>query len=294
MSKIEKALEQAVKMRESVKRVFPEEAPPSDDNRVCLPDFEVGEGVVDMSRVNRHLVCITDPRSSGAEQYKKLRARLLKATKNDFLNTIMVTSSDMGEGKTVTAINLAVAMANAIDYSVLLVDADLRSPAVHTYLGIEAEYGLSDYLSGKKELPEILIKTGIGRLVLLPGGNPSENPAELLSSEKMRKLVQELKLRYKDRYVIFDSSPILITADSLSLSGYMDGVVFVVQADHTAEKTVTQAISLMKGSNILGVVLNSMPQYLTKKHHYPYYYPYGRGADPKKTGKGNGGSDGKD
>jgi receptor protein-tyrosine kinase/non-specific protein-tyrosine kinase len=288
MSKIEKALEQAVKMRESAKGVVPEATMASDD-RVCLANFEVGEAGVDMSRIDQHLVCVADSNSFGAEQYRKLWARLLRATKNDFLNTIMVTSADMGEGKTVTAINLAVTMANAIDYTVLLVDADLRNPTIHKYLGIAAKYGLSDYLSGKKEIPDILIKTGIGRLVLLPGGNPLENPAEMLSSERMKKLVEEMKHMYRDRYVIFDSSPVLVTADSLSLSGYMDGVLFVVQADHTSEKAVTQAISLMKGSNILGVVLNSMPQYLEKKRHYPYY-SYRTGASVREPVKGNGGN----
>jgi exopolysaccharide/PEP-CTERM locus tyrosine autokinase len=194
----------------------------------------------------------------------------------------MVTSSDAGEGKTITAINLAAAMANAIDHTVLLVDADLRNPSIHKYLGIKMKYGLSDYLTGKVDLTEVLVRPGIGKLVVLPGGNPPENPAELLSSEKMKNLVKELKYRYKDRYIIFDSVPILVTADSLSLSTYMDGIVFVVQADRTSEKDVAQALALIKGCNILGVVFNNVPQYFAKKP-YPYDYRYGARAYSGKS-----------
>jgi protein-tyrosine kinase len=269
MSRIEKALEKAVEMRESMRDAIAEET--ITDHKLASAEFEVGEAVVNPDLVDRHLVCLTDPHSSVGEQYKKLRARILKATSKDFLNTIMVTSPDIGEGKTITALNLAVTMANEFDYTVLLVDADLKHPTIPSYLGIEAKYGLSDYLMNKAKLQDILIKTGIGKLVVLPAGNPLENAAELLASERMRSLVQELKRRYKDRYIIFDSSPILITADSLSLSRYMDGIVFVIQAYRTTPKIVSHAISLIKGSNILGIVFNNVPEYLAKN-----LYPYGK------------------
>ncbi len=277
MSRIEKALEKAVKTRESIKEAVPEEII-TPDNQVTLPRFEVGESVLDPAAIDRHIVCISEPSSAAAEQYKKLRARILQITAKDFLNTIMVTSSDISEGKTVTAINLAVAIANEIDYTVLLVDADLRATSVHKYLGIKPKYGLSDYLTGKTGLSDILVKTGIGKLVVLPAGNPPENPAELLSSDKMKRLVNEIKLRYKDRYIIFDSSPVLVTADALSLGIHMDGVVFVVKAARTSQKAAEQAISLMKGCNILGIVFNDVPQYLAN-NLYPYYYPYGYTRD---------------
>lgn len=291
MSRIEKALEKAVKMRESRKEVVPEEIIIS-DNQVTLPRFEVevGEAVVDPATIDRHIVCIAEPNSPAAEQYKKLRARILKTTGKDFLNTIMVTSPDIGEGKTITAINLAVAIANEIDHTVLLVDADLRGTSIHKYLGIESRYGLSDYLTGRVELSKALIKTGIGKLVVLPGGKIPENPSELISSDKMRRLVHEIKLRYRDRYIIFDSLPILVAADTLSLGSYMDGIVFVIQAARTSHKAAEQALSLLKGCNILGVVFNNVPQFLTKSL-YPYYYSYyGRQGHLKKSESSNGGS----
>ena len=290
MSRIEKALEKAVKTRESIKETIQEEII-TPDNQVTLPRFEVGETVLDPAAIDRHIVCISEPSSAAAEQYKKLRARILQVTAKNFLNTIMVTSSDISEGKTITAINLAVAIANEIDYTVLLVDADLRNPSVQKYLGIKSKYGLSDYLTGKTGLSDILIKTGIGKLVVLPAGNPPENPAELLSSDKMKRLVNEIKLRYKDRYIIFDSSPVLVTADALSLGIYMDGVVFVVKAARTSQKAAEQAISLMKGCNILGIVFNDVPQYLAN-NLYPYYYPYGYTRDgySKKSDSGDKGN----
>ena len=282
MSRIEKALEKALEMKESMKEAT--EETPSSEHKIAFTGFEIGEALVNPDKVDSRIVCIKDPHSSSAEQYKKLRARILKATTKDFLNTLMVVSSDIGEGKTITSINLAVAIANEIDYTVLLVDADLKHPSVHKYLDIEPGYGLSDYLMGKAELSDILIKTGIGKLVLLPAGNPPENTVEPLSSERMKRLVQELKHRYKDRYIIFDSAPLLVTADSLPLSNYMDGIVLVVQAARTTPKTVSHALSLLKGCNILGVVFNNVPKDLAK-NLYPYYYLYGNEGYYKKPKK---------
>lgn len=281
MSRIEQALEKAVKMRESIKEVVPEEVITS-DNQVALPRFQIGDAVIDPAMVNKYIVCITEPHSSAAEQYKRLKARILKATAKDSFNTIMVTSSDIGEGKSITAINLAVAMSNEIDCTVLLVDGDLRNPSIHKYFGVKSKYGLGDYLMGRAELQDVLIKTGIGKLVILPGGEPPENAAELLSSEKMKMLVHEMRLRYKDRYVIFDSSPLLVAADTLSLGSYMEGIIFVIQEGRTSQKTAMQSISLMKGWNILGVVFNNVSKYLVKNLH-PYYYLYGSEKYFKKS-----------
>jgi receptor protein-tyrosine kinase/non-specific protein-tyrosine kinase len=280
MSKIEKALEKAINMRET-KNASVSEAATISDSRVTAHRFEVGDAIVDKALVDEHIVCLKDPVSSAAEQFKKLKAKILQETpKQDFFNTIMVTSSDVGEGKSITAINLAIELSNEIDHTVLLVDADLRNPSIHQYFGIEPEYGLSDYLTGKLNLSDILIKTGIGKLVILPAGKVAENAAELLSSEKMKMLVRELKLRYNDRYVIFDSTPLLVTADPLLLGRYMDGIIFVIQEGRTSHKAALQSISLMKGWNILGVVFNNVPQYLIRSH-YHYYYQ-------QKSNKGNG------
>jgi protein-tyrosine kinase len=273
MSRIERALEKALKMRRSETSPGRASSWPTTYRKFDPSVFEVGEGGIDTAAVNQHIVSITDPYSSAAEEYRKLRARIFQITEKDFLNTLMVTSSQAGEGKTVTAINLAVAIAHELDHTVLLIDADLRKPSVHTYLGLNPKYGLGDYLQNRSDLSlsDIMIKTGIGKLVVLPAGNPPEKPAELISSDRMRLLIREIKHRYRDRYIIFDSSPLLMTADSLSLCDYMDGIIFVVQAASTPKKAVTQALSSIKGYNILGTVFNAVPKYLAK-NLYPYYY----------------------
>jgi protein-tyrosine kinase len=276
MSRIERALEKALNIRR------PMTDPGRSSYSKCDPSvFEVGEAGVDPSSVNRHLVSITEPYSTAAEEYRKLRAKIMRATEANYLNTIMVTSSQAGEGKSMTAINLAVTIAQEIDHTVLLVDADLRRSSIHTYLGIKPEAGLSDFLESRAELSDVMIKTGIGKLVLLPAGNPPRNPSELISSERMRILIRELKFRYRDRYIIIDSSPLLMTADALSLCEYTDGIIFVVQADRTSMKAATQAASLLKGHNVLGTVFNDVPKHLAK-NLYPYYYSSTYGAPVKK------------
>lgn len=294
MSRIEKALERAVKLRESTAPAAPGTGMHSGEEKSAGPAFEVGAPLVDQSLVNKHIVFLTNPHSPAAEQYRKLRARIFRATAKDYLNTLMITSSDSGEGKTITAVNLAVAIAQELDRTVLLVDGDLRNPSVHKYLGIEARHGLSDYLMNRATIPDILVKTGIGRLVLLPAGSPVENPAELLASDRMKSLVYEMKHRYTDRYLIFDSAPVLLAADTLSLGNYMDGIVFVVQADRTSPKVVTSALALLKGYKILGSVFNNVPSYLGLRQ-YPYYYRYGYGGkyqtgSSRKTDGGDNGS----
>ena len=276
MSRIERALEKALKMRRS--ETSPGRAAfwPTTYSKFDPSVFEVGKDGIDTAAVDRHIVSITDPYSSAAEEYRKLRARIFQVTEKDFLNTLMVTSSQAGEGKTVTAINLAVAIAHEVDHTVLLVDADLRKPSVHRYLGLNPKYGLGDYLENRKNLSlsDIMIKTGIGKLAVLPAGNPQDKPSELISSDRMRLLIREIKHRYRDRYIIFDSSPLLMTADSLSLCHYMDGILFVVQAASTPKKAVIQALSSIKGYNIIGTVFNAVPKYLAK-NLYPYYYHSG-------------------
>jgi protein-tyrosine kinase len=276
MSKIEQALEKAVRMRETREKTVPETVVPgpsvAPETQAVFNAFEVGDAIVNKALIDKHLVCVTDPFSSVSEQFKKLKARIVnQLPKGDFRNALMVTSSDVGEGKSFVATNLAVALANELDHTVLLVDIDLRKPSIHKYFGIEPEHGLSDYLDGRVALNDVLVKTGIGKLVILPSGRVPDNSAELLSSDKMKALVHELKHRYKDRYVIFDSTPLLVTADPLMLGMHMDGVVFVIQEGRTSQQSALQSMSLMKGWNVLGVVFNNVPEYLVKGH-YQYYY----------------------
>lgn len=278
MSRIEKSLERAVEIRESGRDGSPgAETPRPEAIAVSGPG---GEPLVKPEAVDGRLVCIKDPCCAAAEQYRKLRASVLKATIGDFLNTIMVTSPGVGEGKSVTAVNLAVTIANEIDHTVLLVDADLRNPSISRYLGLEPRPGLSEYLRGGVRLSDVLVRTGIGKLLLLPAGSPPENPSELLSSARMKTLVKELKNRYRNRYVIFDSLPLLPAADAIPLAGYVDGVLMIVQAARTTPRAASRAISLIKDSRMLGIVFNNVPEQLEKQlsAYARYYHGNGKKA----------------
>ncbi len=284
MSRIEKALEKASWLRGPVKDSAQAQNPHFRDQIHSLPAFEVGEPIIDESSVDEHVVCIRDPYSPTAEQYKKLRARIFMATQKDKLNSLLVTSSREGEGKTLTAVNLAITISQAIDHTVLLIDADLRRPTIHTYLGLEPRKGLSEYLQSKVELSDVLVKTGIGKLVLLPAGAPPENPAELLASEKFRDLVKEMKYRYDDRYVIIDSPPLLLASDAIHLGEYIDGVIFVVQAARTSPATAAKALSLIKNSHVIGTVFNNVPSFISSHNNNSYYYRYRAQAGAEETG----------
>jgi Mrp family chromosome partitioning ATPase len=143
---------------------------------------------------NPLLATLCDPHSPVSEEYRKLKSVVAAfARKDGFRNVIMVTSSVSNEGKSLTSLNLAITLSQEMDHTVLLVDADLRRPSIQAYLGIEPSKGISDYLNGEAPLSDLLIKTGIGRLTLLPAGTPLKNPVELFSSRKMRDFVAEIK-----------------------------------------------------------------------------------------------------
>ena len=200
---------------------------------------------------------------SGLEQnaftdaYKILRTQVLQRLREKGWNSLAVTSPGENEGKTLTAINLAISLAMEVDYTVLLVDADLRHPSVHAYFGLETEYGLSDYLTSGKPLSELLIHpAGIPGFVILPGGKPLMNSSEMLSSPKMVRLVEELKARYPSRIVLFDLPPLLSAADALAFSPYVDAALLVLEENKTQAQDVKHAVGLLEGTTLIGTVLN--------------------------------------
>jgi len=200
---------------------------------------------------------------SGFEQneftdaYKILRTQVFQRLRENGWNSLAVTSPGLNEGKTLTAINLAISLAMEVNYTVLLVDADLRHPSVHGYFGIEAECGLSDYLTADKSLSELLIHPEeIPGLVILPGGKPLANSAEMLNSPKMARLVEELKTRYPSRIILFDLPPLLGAADTLAFSPYVDAALLVIEDGKTQAEDVKRAIGLLQGTSVIGTVLN--------------------------------------
>jgi protein-tyrosine kinase len=207
-------------------------------------------------RQNR--VIIGDSSDEYARAYKVLRTQVSQRMRQHGWRTLAVTSPNPGDGKTLTAINLAVNLALEANQTVLLVDADLRHPSVHTYFGFEAQVGLRDYLQEGTPVEQLLVHPEIRRLVILPGGEPLAHSSEMLASPMMLRLVQEVKRRYPSRMVIFDLPPVLTTDDVLAFAPYLDASLLVLQDGKTLRDDATRAAELLQSANhnLIGTVLN--------------------------------------
>jgi len=195
------------------------------------------------------------------DAYKILRTQVMHRLREHDWNVLGVTSPGHGEGKTLTAVNLAISLAMDTTQTVLLVDANLRSPSIHEVFGLKDCPGLADYLLDNQPVEDLLVHPGIGRFVLLPGGRAMSNSTELLTSPKMLTLVEECKHRYPSRIVIFDLPPLLHTADVLAFSPYTDALLLVVEEGNTTAEELQRALSLVKNScPVLGTVLNKAGQ----------------------------------
>jgi len=191
------------------------------------------------------------------DAYNLLRTQVLQRFKENKWNVLAVTSPGSGAGKTLTAINLAISIAREVDYTVLLVDANLRHPWMLEHFGLERHKGLSDYLLHDTPIPELLVKPSrVEHLVLLPGGEPLANSAEMLNSPKMAQLVADMKSRYHSRIIIFDLPPVLTSADALAFSPYVDAALLVVEEGVTEKQDLERAVELLSSTNIVGTILN--------------------------------------
>jgi protein-tyrosine kinase len=206
------------------------------------------------------------------EQYNLLRVRVLEALSKDGYNSILVASPGQGEGKTFTAVNLAVSIAREKTRTVLLIDTDLRRPAVHSYFGLSQEPGLYEHLTRGVPLSELLINPGTPRLTLLPAGKPEQYPSDFLNAPAMHSFVREVKERYSDRYIIFDSPPLLGFSDALYLSRFADGVIIVVRSQKTKEEDLKRSLELLNDRHILGTVLNGVRSEFAEWRGYEKYY----------------------
>ena len=184
-------------------------------------------------KIDPHLITFHDPVSVEAEIFKILRTNILFPKKGRPPRTIMVTSAIPGDGKSFVAANLAISIAQDIDRYVLLVDCDLRRPGVHRQFGFGDVPGLSDYLASGAAISDLLLTTSLNKLSILPAGQKPPNPAELLSSERMKELLTELTNRYRDRLIILDSPPPKLTAEANFLARQVDGILLVVDYGNT-------------------------------------------------------------
>jgi protein-tyrosine kinase len=219
-------------------------------------------------------------RSALADQFRVIKRPLLRnagalqAAENAHGNLIMVTSALPGEGKTFTAVNLALSIAAELDHTVMLVDADVARPSVPRILGIEPSRGLLDVLQGQAELSEVLLRTSVEKLTLLPSGTPRARATELLASDSMRQLLDEIARRYSDRIIVFDSPPLLLTTESRVLATHMGQIVVVVQAERTSQAAVTRALATIESHPLRTMVLNQARGESERSSGYSYDYRY--------------------
>ncbi|RDH81039.1 MAG: exopolysaccharide biosynthesis protein [endosymbiont of Galathealinum brachiosum] len=209
---------------------------------------------------------ITEQQNNISDAYRILRTQVLQRLNEKNWNTLAITSPGNGEGKSLTAINLAMSLAREIDNTVLLVDANLRSPKLDKYFDFHTDYGLSDYLLNDKPLDEMLVNPeGVSRFVVLPAGRAIANSSEMLSSPKMQRLVEEVKHRYPSRIVIFDLPPLLESSDTLAFIPNADTTLVVIEEGKTQETELKQAFEILQGNEVIGTVLNKA--YTTDKDY---------------------------
>lgn len=211
-----------------------------------------------------------------AESYKLLRTRVIHRMRDNKWKTIGITSPNPKVGKTLTSVNLGIAIAMEPNHSALLVDADLRRPSVHHVFGITPEYGLVDHLTSDVELDEVLLNPGIEGFDILPCPENTVGSSELLTSSKMADLVTDLKNSHPSQLILFDLPPILIADDVLAFSGHLDAILLVVEDDKTLSKDLVQAMDILEGMNLLGIVLNKSSEAIHDQYGAYYAIEGGR------------------
>jgi exopolysaccharide/PEP-CTERM locus tyrosine autokinase len=209
------------------------------------------------------------------EIFKILRTKILHPQDNEkAIKTVMITSAVPKEGKSFITANLGISLAQGLDQHALVVDCDLRKPSLARILGLSHTCGLVDYLRNDKDLPNLIIKTAMDKLSILPSGRPPLNPAELLSSARMKDLVNELSKRYDDRIIIFDSPPVMVAAETGVLAGLVDAIILVVREGVAQQSEIQKTIDTLGKDKILGMVYNSQAGNIFNRlysKNYGYY-----------------------
>jgi len=225
--------------------------------------------------VGENLVSEFAAKSYAAEQFRMLRTNLLFPADGKSPRCILVTSALPDEGKSFVSANLAITFAQNIDKHVLLVDCDMRRPTVHTLFGYASAPGLSDHLAHSRPLEELILRTPYERLRILPGGAPPPNPAELLSSNRMADLIDEIRYRYDDRYIIVDSPPPHLTAETSAMARLVDGILLVVRSGSTKREMVEDVVEKLGREKILGLVANWVDERVFTYYGKGQYAQYG-------------------
>lgn len=225
------------------------------------------------------MITVTDPTSVDAEQFNTIRTNIKFSNVDKDYKTLMITSSNMSEGKSTVSANIATAFAKQ-GLHTLLVDSDLRRPTINATFGIDNPQGLSNYLSERNfDINSIIYKTSVKNLYVMPSGPIPPNPSELIGSKRMAELIKKLSEQLD--LVIFDAPPVLSVTDAQIVSTNVDGTILVVRANKTEKNAVKEAVRLIKqvGGHIIGTVLNDVE---VKGSGYYGYYGYSKDSKKKK------------
>lgn len=238
--------------------------PPAGQQRTgwISPVYNVSRFVkIDIPTVLNNRCIAVDTRIPEVEVFRILRALILRRLEQrSESRTLLVTSAVPREGKTTTAINLALTLAKEFSQTALLVDCDFRQQQVHYMLSYDSKVGLVDHLLYDIPFPEIVVWPGIKKLTVISGGKPSGSYCELLSSPGMRQVIAEMKARYPERYLVLDAPPVLTCADTLALAPLVDGIVVVVREGKTSRHDIVRAMEMLPRDKVVGIVLNRMPK----------------------------------
>jgi len=276
VEKIQKALEKARQQRGEVLGTPPPPLRSRDrtsgrksarDPKTPIAYCETRVATTESHVLRENRVIAGAPQEHLADAFRILRTQILQRMSARNHTTLAITSPNPEEGKSLTAVNLAMSLAMDVNHTVLLVDLDLRRPSIHDFFGINPEVSLTEYLQGDVPLSECLVNPGTERLVVLPAVRRVGNSSELLSSPEMVALARELKTRYPDRLVVYDLPPLLATDDSLVFLQYVDACLLVVEENSTSKDDIKKSVELLSSCNLIGTVLN-------KSHTYEksYYY----------------------
>jgi protein-tyrosine kinase len=279
MSRIYRALEKAEeekkqKVKEEISlKVFGEETVLKKET----PTLKFPEEKTEFLRVpskEEAPILVAPPNSFGAEAFRKLKTQIFLQSPNPPYS-ILVTSTAPREGKTMVAVNLAVAISQEINSNVILIDGDLRRPGIHLEKNQNPK-GLSNYLSDGTPLSEILVNSETEKLQIIIAGASTHKSQELIRSKRMGELLEYLKKAKDNTYIIIDSPPILSTSDPILLSKMVEGVILVVRAGHTSRESIQRAIKSIDHQKIIGVVFNQIDIKLSaySSEYYRYYKNY--------------------
>jgi protein-tyrosine kinase len=239
---------------------------------------------VSAARVEPHLVAISQPRSAYCEQFRSLRTRILQAGERLQMRAFVITSSGVGEGKTLTALNLAWLLAQSEGVRALIIDSDLRQPCATDYLGIDAPVGLSEVLSGQLTLEQAIVRLEPAGLYLLPGGRAREDVAEMLSGPTFARVIADARRMFD--YIIIDAPPLGIFTDANVLISRADAALLVVRAGKTRYSQIDKLLEQLPRERVLGVILNRIEEQPEANSYYyqKRYYNQDRALQSESSG----------